>query len=277
MRVAVLGSGPAGLFAAEACKADGHEVRIFSRDLKPSPMSGSQYLHQAIPGLTSEEPSGSVHFWKVGTRYGYAEKVYGDPDAPCSWDLFPTGELPCWNLKNVYLKLFKSWYGSISTVEIDKKFLDYLEQKRDIFQMVISAIPCPVICENSSHRFESARVWFESHQHKDSQLGENYIYYSGDPRDSWYRSSYIFGSGWWEFGSHTMTGQTEQRVLRNISTKVFEGKKPLDTNCDCRPRMIRVGRFGEWKKGILTHHAFLKTIDALEVFSQCSALNVPNK
>jgi hypothetical protein len=272
MRIAVLGCGPSGLLAAHACEASGHEVTVFSKAREPSPLAGSQYIHEPLPGLTGEKPDGAVVFHKVGTAEGYAEKVYGDRFAPTSWMIFPTGPRPMWSMSKVYQKLFQDWYEKINTVTIDAEWLDYLEQRRDMFALVISAIPCPVICRNPDHNFPFVKVMFEEHDHKDPNLGEHYIYYSGSESDRWYRSSHVGGLGWYEYGetanilSHYANG--EPRVLR-------DGIKPLDTDCDCRPRIIRVGRFGEWRKARLVHHSYFKALDALEVTAK--PLHVPTK
>jgi hypothetical protein len=270
VRIAVLGSGPAGLLAAHACEANGHEVHIFTKSREPSVITGAQYIHEPIPGLTGE-PDGLVTFHKVGTAEGYAQKVYGSPYAPTSWGIFPEGDRKMWSMANAYYRLHERWAEKMDIVEIDREWLDYLEGKRDMFPLVVSGIPAPIICTNASHQFPRVNVKFESHNHKDPNLGEHYIYYSGDPMDPWYRSSHVGGLGWYEYGAtadiRPFLGRADgQREVR-------DGIKPLDTTCDCRKRMIRVGRFGEWRKAVLVHHAFFKTLDALEVTSK--PLRVP--
>lgn len=258
MKIAVLGSGPSGLLAAEACSIMGHDVQIFTKTHKPSPMGGSQYIHTDIQGVTPADPDGSVVFHKAGYAEGYAHKVYGSPDAPTSWDIFPTGSYPCWNLSRVYERLHRRWLDKISIVDIDRRWLDDFESI-DMFGLTMSAIPANVLCTNPMHKFPYAEVGFEPHNHADRALGDNYIYYSGDERDPWYRSSYIFGRGFWEYGINSLPTDRKRDI--------FLGIKPLDTDCDCRPRIVRVGRFGEWKKGKLVHHAFQKSMDALEVLA----------
>lgn len=275
MRIAVLGSGPAGLLAAHACEASGHDVTIFTKNREPSPITGAQYIHEQIPGLTNKEPDGVVQFHKIGTAEGYANKVYGDPFAPTSWDIFPVGTRKMWSMKVVYDRLFGEWYERMNSVEIDEDWLDYLENKRDMFALVISGIPCTVICKNSLHKFPSVNVVFEDHDHKDSNFGDHYIYYSGSESDPWYRSSHVGGLGWYEYGEKASRVLRIEKALGGRERNLREGIKPLNTDCDCRSRMIRVGRFGTWTKGVLVHHAFFKTLDALEVTRK--PLHIPNK
>jgi hypothetical protein len=273
MRIAVLGSGPAGLLAAHACSASGHDVTIFTKNRDPSPITGAQYIHEPIPGLTNDLPDGVVQFHKVGTAEGYANKVYGDPFAPTSWDLFPVGIRKMWSMKAVYDRLFNEWYENMNTVDIDGEWLDYLEDKRDMFALVISAIPCPIICKaRNQHEFPSVEVVFEDHDHKDANLGEHYIYYSGSETDPWYRSSHVGGQGWYEYGQKA---RVDPRSLGRRERNLRKGIKPLNTTCNCRKRMIRVGRFGTWTKGVLVHHAYFKALDALEVTSK--PLHIPTR
>lgn len=263
MKIAVLGSGPSGILAAEACRQMEHDVDIFSKTRKPSPMNGSQYIHESLPGITPFEPSGEVTFHKIGDARGYASKVYGSPDAPTSWDIFPTGSFPCWNLAHIYKRLHKRYVDDLLEVDIDGQWIDDLLRVR-MYDLIISAIPAKVLCKNPLHRFPYVDVIFESHEHQDSNLGQHYIYYNGLAEDPWYRSSFIFGRGFWEYGAHNLPFAFK---LRNGA---YFGIKPLDTDCDCRPNIVRVGRFGEWKKGVLVHDAFRKTIDALEVRTDAS-------
>jgi hypothetical protein len=153
MRIAVLGSGPAGLLAAQACATSGHEVTVFSKNREPSRITGAQYIHEPIPGLTADQPDGAVVFHKIGTAECYAKKVYGRFDAPTSWSIFPEGPRPMWSMSKVYDKLFQEWYEKINTVDIDSEWLDYLEKRRDMFALAISSIPCNIICQNPEHEF----------------------------------------------------------------------------------------------------------------------------
>src|SRR4051794_36471109 len=111
MDVAVLGCGPAGLLSAHAAILGGCDVLVYSIKQK-SPMNGAQYLHSPIPELTSQDPDAIIRYAKVGTRAGYATKVYGHPEAPCSWDKFEEGPRPAWSLSDSYEELW-SRYGDL--------------------------------------------------------------------------------------------------------------------------------------------------------------------
>ena len=79
MRTLILGSGPAGLFAAHAASMSGSEIMIMSKPRK-SFMRGAQYLHRPIPGLSSEQNSFIISYEMVGDIEGYKRKVYGNTD-----------------------------------------------------------------------------------------------------------------------------------------------------------------------------------------------------
>jgi hypothetical protein len=40
-------------------------------------------------------------------------------------------------------------------------------------------------------------------------------------------------------------------------------RKPLETDCTCWPKVVRAGRFGQWRKGVLTHHAYEMAMQVL--------------
>jgi hypothetical protein len=261
MNVVVLGCGPAGLLAAEAAQQRGHKVSIFSQSAEPSPMGGSQYIHEPIDGVTSPDPDGVINFHKLGTGQEYAEKVYGDKFAPTSWSVFPEGEFPCWNMARAYSMLFDKWKDRIHIAIANSRWLDRLESSNLISGgVVISTIPAKVLCTNPDHKFPFVEVAFESNnQVGDKNLGRNFIFYNGNPADSWYRCSYIFGRGWLEYNIN-MIPEGERNIIKGI--------KPVNTDCDCRPKIVRAGRFGEWKKGRLVHHAYSKTADVLEFLDE---------
>lgn len=235
--VAILGCGPSGLFAAHAVAGLlGHDVTIFSIRQK-SVMPGAMYLHDPIPDLTPAEPEAMVRYIKVGSKEGYAEKVYGSPDAPCSWDGFPEGELPAWSMARAYEELWRRYEHRIIDQPINGGTADRLLR---MHELVISTIPAPALC-NGDHEFRSVEVHIEP-TWPFTTKHDNTVVYNGIPKSRWYRASRLFGHEATESMAPVQGSQP--------------GRKPLDTDCDCRPGIHRAGRFGRWKKGVLVHHAF---------------------
>jgi hypothetical protein len=85
------------------------------------------------------------------------------------------------------------------------------------------------------------------------------MYYNGYPPDGsvgdtigfdWYRFSQINSYQCWEHSSEPGPDCNMERYSVN------EGFKPISTDCDCCPSLRRIGRFGKWEKGQLTHHAY---------------------
>lgn len=244
--VAILGCGPAGLLAAHAAYEAGESVTIYSKK-KPSPIGGAQFLHRAIPGLTSDNPDGLVNFLHVGDPAVYAEKVYGDPKAETSWGSYADGHHEIWNMHQAYQKLWRRYEHLIIEWEVTPEFVKGL---LDSFDIVMSAIPLRGICVRQ-HSFESQRVYISSKASFPGSV-ENLIIYNGSPKTPWYRSSLIFGHG-----------GTEWTVLppEREFTKIH---KPLRTDCTCWSGLYRLGRYGAWKKNLLTHHAYESAMFALE-------------
>lgn len=249
MDVAVLGCGPAGLLAAHAAKQEGaREVGVFSLRQK-SMISGAQYVHEAIPGLTAASPDALIRYIKHGTRAGYATKVYGSPDAPCSWDHFESGEVHAWQMEKVYDALWDEWYDEIQDGRVDAGDIAIL---LDDYDLVISAIPKTQTCIRD-HDFRWKNVWIADYNSLPYET-DNVILYNGDPLDHWYRASRLFG--------HDSTESTDPM------TGAKRGMKPLSNDCDCWKEITYVGRFGKWEKGVLVHHAYRDAIGACRALQQ---------
>lgn len=243
--VIILGCGPAGLLAAHAAKMSGFEPIIYSEKVR-SRMAGAQFVHQAIPllGMTSDG-DGDVLFSREGRKEGYAQKVYGSPTAPCSWDEFPEGKRPIWSMREMYYRLWDLYSPYIYNLRIGSSELMKMEGEPG---PIISTIPATSLCCDEEHTFYSASVWIR--QRTVFMGGPNVVTYSGRPTTPWYRFSRLFGHESSEFG-HSVPG-------------AIPGRKPLKTDCDCRPNIIRLGRFGKWQKGVLVHHVYWEALRALQ-------------
>jgi hypothetical protein len=248
LSIAILGCGPAGLLAAHACARAGVEFNIYSVKRK-SPISGAQYLHKPIPGIHNNQgPDGHIAYAKTGTREGYARKVYGNPDAPVSWDKFEEGLYAAWSMQQTYDFLWDEFSKDIEHITISPKFCADLVRVEDI---VISSIPAPAICMSANHRFHQTTVYLRDGDptYEEAPM-DNSIIYNGVPNVPWYRASNLFGHRSVEFGNKVRGAQ--------------RGMKPTGHNCDCQPEVLRIGRFGRWERGVLAHDGFDRTVAYLE-------------
>lgn len=254
--VIVLGCGPAGLLAAHAVKLAGREPIIFSAKKEKSIIPGAAYLHKPVPDITSRESDGELRYIKKGEQGGYAEKVYGDWQHPCSWDDFESGIYPAWSMREAYDRLWEEYNylivpQSVSAEEVEGLLVD--------FPLVISSIPAQAICKGGGHLFHHKNYW---HVPKAVWwVPENSLVYNGFREDIWYRSSRIFGFEATEFPRIPVANEW-WRTLSGVNKESWpnpvEGIKPLSNNCDCwrDSNFLRVGRFGKWEKGVLAHQAF---------------------
>jgi hypothetical protein len=244
VKAVILGCGPAGLLAAHACAQRGVDFDIFSIREK-SNILGAQFLHVPIQGIC-DEPHGHIVLYKQGTKRGYAEKVYGNPDAVCSWDAYQEGTMPAWSLRRCYDMLWEQYKERIKAFQIGSDVLDMLEAENYDFRF--SSIPAPALCSNVlDHSFAVKKIWVI--EQAPMGLPDNCIMYNGDPKVEWYRASVLWGHAASEYG-HYLHG-------------AHEGIKPLETTCNCRPEWQRIGRFGQWKKGVLVHDAYGDVLGAL--------------
>jgi len=261
LRVAVLGCGPAGMFAAHAVQEAEADVVIFSKNRK-SFMRGAQYLHRPIPGLSGDPFQVDYELW--GEVEGYRQKVYGDMGDVLVSPETLVGRADAWDIREAYDAAWDRY--SRRVIDIDFATLgdpgSFYEQLGLNYDLVISTIPAPLLCQrNTQHEFASQKVWvtegLKSYNDPEfftpgGELRDNLVVCSGDPDDWWYRQSRIHG---WE--NTEFPHDKKPRVAEPF--KVHEVVKPLSTTCDCHPEFIRLGRYGKWTKGVLSDDAFYET------------------
>lgn len=256
MVVGILGCGPAGLFAAQAAQVLGHEVMIVSRKTK-SIIYGAQYLHKPIPGLSTPASKGTIKTYRLGTAEGYAERVYGDGKRPTSYDLAPD-ERDAWDLRSAYDAAWDKFEGQINHQLLDG---DGAIQYEAVCDKVISTVPLWAICMRpDAHMFHSVSIMVTRRMEytglKTFFGGEsNGVIYNGTNYGRWYRTSHVFG--------HSSTEAIASSEFLEENPGAEPGFKIVSSNCDCHPGIIKAGRMGKWQAGILTHHAFDDTIQAL--------------
>lgn len=264
MKVAVLGCGPAGLLAAKAAEDRDCEVEILSHKVI-SPIGGAQYIHKSIPGVTGGEgESVPIEFTRVGNREGYAEKVYGSPDAECSWDSFSYGVFPAWSMRAAYRKLFQHFADRIEQNIIEPGDVAALAEKYDL---ILSSVPRNRMCSDDGehHRFDGQPILLARGAKVEM---DNIVVYNGRKQDDWYRTSVIFGNAWTEFSAHCLKIPASDLLPDEWRGRIVKGIKPLDTNCDCHTdheNFFYIGRFGRWKKGVLVTDAY---DDACEILDE---------
>lgn len=249
MNITILGCGPAGLLAAHAAVQSGHPVKIVSQKVR-SKIGGAQYLHTHIPDLTDQHPDGYATFEYRGTDQGYAQKVYGDPQAVTSWGSY-IGTVPIWNMRQAYDELWAQYESLILDASLQP---DQLMDMHVSGELVLSTIPRTTLCwRGTEHRFTMQEVWVWYGRSKNNT--HNQVIYSGHPDTPWYRYSNLFG---WE--------SIEWPVAQNVHTQdLIRIKKPIATDCDCLPGIHKLGRYGRWEKKILSHDAYW---DAIQVIAR---------
>lgn len=256
---AVLGCGPSGLLSAYALESHGVPFAIFSKKDK-SIIGGAQFSHIGIPGIHDDLTPEVMLTYKVdGDPETYQDKVYGERDVEfVSHSKQKDGtQVPAWNLIKMYDKLWDLYEDRIINTELDATRVSNLAKG---FELTISSVHATRICwgrfdPEVHHTFSSQTVRLYN-EAIDPSLADNTIWYDGTMDHSWYRMSKIFGVG--------STEWSIKAPLPPLEGKFKSVDKPLSTNCDChQDRVLRVGRFGAWKKGLLTYHSYNAVVDHL--------------
>lgn len=259
--VAVLGCGPAGLLAAHALSMSEQPFLIISRKEK-SPIGGAQFLHAPIIGITDNDPDAEVQMLIEGTADGYREKVYGkNPAAQPSFVSFPVEDriIPAWNMQAAYDKLWETYGFSVNDEQVTPQRVDELLER---FKFVVCTIPLHRICYTAQGarpgQCRFTHVTIRITQGTQDHLPDDTILYNGTDSSSWARASKLFGHSFAEYGA-------ESPIPPGYSA--VEVAKPMANTCNCwdQRNLLRAGRMGEWKKGVLVHHAFNDTVMAAQV------------
>ena len=253
MSVAVLGAGPVGLMAAWAAERNGHEVIVYSNSPSPSKVNPDMYLQRPLPDLPGHDPGqpdAVVEYIQWGTKEGYALRCYGDPKAPVSWDEIKWGYGDAWWLDDVYALL---WEHFVDRIRLhDASYLSLGEVQR-AHSLVMSTLPAPVLC-GGGHLFSHIdTVLVRSKQSAEyTTRDRNEMVYNGDLtyQSKWFRHSRLRGWRTFEYAGFV---PAEELGMNPI---LLPGKKLTGNNCTCNPRIERVGRWAQWERGVLNHHAF---------------------
>lgn len=268
-RAAVLGCGPAGLFATHGLIEAGWEVRVFSNPRK-SHMYGAQYLHAPIKGLTPEsEESQEIDYRLVGSPDGYRDKVYGSTPVQVSPQTL-SRKHPSWDIRAAYDRAWELYSPLIHEARINPEWLG-IGRRSDgppeptqellnlsALDLIISTIPMPEICyQDDLHLFHSTQVWAIGDAPDRGQFAPyrpelNTVECNGTSEVGWYRAANVRGHCTVEW-----PGKSRPPLPQAVSVY-----KPLYTDCNCYRdgrypvKFLPLGRYGAWSKSVLSHHAY---------------------
>jgi hypothetical protein len=245
MKVLILGCGPAGLIAAHAAAIKGCDIAILSKRRK-SFMNGAQYLHAPIP-MASKKPSFKINYELSGPVAGYRAKVYGLGSTVQVSPASLVGRHDAWDIREAYDFLWLAYRDYVRDFELDPVSVAVMLSKFKP-DVTISTIPAPLLCA-ASHEFDSTKVW--ATDRKMALINDNTVLCQGEPMYRWYRTSRIqgFENTEWPHDSKPVVGDR----------RLWEVVKPLSSNCTCFPNVTRMGRYGKWTKGVLSHEVWDET------------------
>jgi len=255
LQVAIIGCGPAGLLTAWAALESRAAVTIFSEHDKMSVLGGAQYLHMAIPGITQQEPEATIQYIYRGDADTYRHKVYGQTRVPFVSFGVKREDQDAWSLRDAYERLWLTF--SATHLNEVRAGPDWLDDIKSDFHHVFSTVPLKFICRSPwLHQFHTQDIYISTDPDVHDYVPDNTIIWDGTWLRSWYRTSNLFGVHGTEWSGRTKPPYPE----------LITDRKPISTSCNCwdDTNVVLVGRRGEWRKGVLTHHAYLKARELLK-------------
>ncbi len=246
MIVAVIGCGPAGLAAAHAATGLGADVLIYAPKNK-TPQAGPLLIQRPIPGINMTHPDGTIHQLVIGgSILEYRYKLYGDINIQINGDIL-NPSYHAWDHRRTYNLLWELYADRIADGLVTPERLSYMAETYDL---VVSTANAKKLCF-SNHDFPSKTVAVSGEYSYPDQPDNTIIFNAGD-EFRWVRSSRVFGVPMTEW--LTEDAPYEARVIT----------KPISTNCDCYPKVLRTGRFGKWKNETWVDTAYWDTYTAIE-------------
>jgi hypothetical protein len=118
--------------------------------------------------------------------------------------------------------------------------------------LIVSTIPAQALCQSTAHTFASYTIYANGSTEADG-YPENSVTCDGTPDRDWYRVSNVF---------RHRTTEWSHKPARN--TGAVPVVKPLWTDCNCHPWVLRAGRYGAWEKARLVHEVPAAVLAALE-------------
>jgi hypothetical protein len=235
--------------AAWAVLRAGHKVHFYANTDQPSVLYGCQYLHAPIPLPKKYSIRQTrVSYRMQGRAEDYRKKVYGSRWGGTVSPEDLEAEHDAWDIRATYGALWEQIVRhnrvSLSPSVIHHNWIATHTAELSRYSHVISTIPATALCAER-HGFQSHTILAAGSTMAGDDSDE--VVCDGTPDASWYRTACVFGYRTIEWPAGTLLPPTVHAV------KV---RKPLSSDCDCHPEIIRLGRYGAWRKGILVHQVF---------------------
>lgn len=247
MKVKIIGAGPAGLAAAHAAVGLGADVEVLAPKHRTQQL-GPLLIQRPIPGINTDHPDGTIHQIVIGgSIINYRYKLYGDINIGINGDILQPS-YPAWRHTETYHELWRRYEHLITDKWVQPWEMGWLPNHADL---VISTGNAKALCRDSTHNFRSATVYVTQQCEYPGQP-ENTIIFNATEGVPWVRSSLVFGNRSTEW--HPDNPPASARRIR----------KPISTNCNCHPRILRTGRFGKWQNETWVDTAYWDTYKAIE-------------
>lgn len=246
MNVIVVGCGPAGLAAAHAAYGLSANVKIIAPK-EMTPQRGPLLMQRPIPGINTGHPDATIYQIVIGgSILDYRYKLYGDINIGINGDqLRPFYH--AWNHRNTYEMLWGLYHHLIEDRALSKTEMMGLPHQADL---VISTANARAMCFGD-HNFTWKDVAVTPQCSFPNQR-DNTLIFNAFPDQPWVRSSRVFGVPVTEW------------PLTHAPIAARTIHKPISTDCNCYPKILRTGRFGAWKNEVWVDTAYWDTYNALQ-------------
>jgi len=243
---------------AWAAMMAGYNVHFYADTDVKSTLYGCQYLHAPIPvPKRFKVQETHVEYKLNGTADEYRVKVYGSAWAGTVSPEDLAGEHDAWDIRATYDALWelitRDPHVVFSNAKISDAWINAHSRELSRYAHVISTVPAMSLCESPAYTPSMSGHMFYSHTIKavgstipfaaQDQVPDH-VLCDGTDEVPWYRSALVFGY------------RTIEWPRKWSEPNAVVVRKPLHTECTCHPEIVRLGRYGAWRKGILVHNVY---------------------
>lgn len=250
LKIAIVGLGAAGAFAARAAYDMGCEVEIFSttQTLQMSP--GATWLHWIPEDVAAKFTPTQIYVVGKGTAEQYSKRQWGKV-VPSS---FPTE--PVWEIGYDPMKVLPDLVPASCNVNM----IPYQMSDTDVadmsvaFDMVFQTFPT-----KDSKEFQPPLIPFVAAAKIGTEpLDKNYAVYNGTKDGFVVREAVLFGSKFLEFPKNMLLRELEEVVdLTEYKTVTLKDLDPATKPWQhSHPKIHLLGRMAMWDRKFLSHDAY---------------------
>jgi len=253
-KIAIIGLGLTGSFAARAAHDMGCEVDIYTVESSVSYPPGAVWMHWIPDDVTRMVPATQIYIQGKGTAKEYIKRQWGEL-APGVTSSFPVS--PVWE-QGYNPELVMKYLVPAACEEIRLPYPLSDADIRDLsikYDFVFQTFPT----RESKLEQPALLPFVAAARFGDEDPSKNWVVYNGTPQGYIVREAVLFGNHFLEFPKNVSLDEIKSAIdLAGWQTVELRDLDPRTTAMQSEPksRIKLVGRLAMWDRKFLSHDAY---------------------